>query len=77
MCWDDNYSTTHICKYLFMSKVYSEVASCDEPLATRLVGRRSAVEFRWLRLVLLQDAGMSGGVPGPLGYVAGHSGLLY
>ena len=28
-----------------------------------------------LRLVLLQDVRMSGGVPGPLGYVAGQSGL--
>jgi hypothetical protein len=27
LCWNDNYSTTHICKYLFMSKVYSEVAA--------------------------------------------------
>ena len=25
----------------------------------------------------VQDAGMSGGVPGPRGYVAGQSGLLY
>ena len=30
-----------------------------------------------LQLLLLQDAWMSGGVPGPLGYVAGQSGLLY
>jgi len=35
------------------------------------------VELRWLRMALLQDARMSGGVPGPLGYVAGQSGLLY
>ena len=50
--------------------------SNDEPLATRLVGRKSAVELR-LRLVLLQDAWMSGGVAGPRGYMAGQSGLLY
>ena len=23
LCWNDNYSTTHICKYLLMSKLYS------------------------------------------------------
>ena len=27
LCWNDNYSTTHICKYLLMSKLYSEVAA--------------------------------------------------
>jgi len=27
LCWNDNFSTTHICKYLLMSKSYSEVAA--------------------------------------------------
>jgi len=42
----------------------------DGPLVTGLIGRRSAVELRRLRLVL-----MSGGVPGPQGIVAGQSGV--
>ena len=39
-------------------------------LVTGLIGRRSAVELRRLRLVV-----MSGGVPGPRGIVAGQSGV--
>ena len=39
MCWNDNYSTTHICKYLLMSKLCSltsEVAA-HLPLFYRLL----------------------------------------
>ena len=36
LCWNDNYSTTHICKYLFMSKLYSEVAA-HLPLSSAVV----------------------------------------
>jgi len=40
------------------------------PPVTGLIGWRSVVELRRLRLVL-----MSGGVPGPRGIVAGQSGV--
>ena len=40
------------------------------PLVTGLIGWRSVVELRRLRLVL-----MSGSVPGPRGIVAGQSGV--
>jgi len=39
-------------------------------MVTGLIGRRSAVELRGLRLIL-----MSGGVPGPRGIVAGQPGV--
>ena len=50
----------------------------DELLVTYLVGRRSTVKLRRLQLVLMGCcwmSQMSGGVPGPQGYVAGQSGV--
>ena len=38
LCWNDNYSTTHIYKYLLMSKLYGEVAAYL-PLFYRLLLR--------------------------------------
>jgi len=57
-------------KALAACKQDSTAAADDEPLLTGLIGRRSAVDLRRLRMVL-----MSGGVPGPRGIVAGQSGV--
>jgi len=47
LCWNDNYSTTHIYKYLLMSKLHSEVAApCRYFYRLLLSGVDCGVELR-------------------------------
>ena len=63
---------------LFIIVLWMSVVN-DEPLVTRLIGRRSTVELRRLRLVLMGCCWMpqmSGGLPGPRDILARQSCLL-